>query len=86
MKRIFWVFYMHIARHQSFSGFFPEQKNTARFHREDNPICISLIIGFCLWYMLKNIDRKYDYITPGYYLRSIDTKKPRDRNDFPISV
>jgi len=23
--------------------------------------------------------------TPGYYLRSFDTRKPRDCNDFPIS-
>jgi len=27
-----------------------------------------------------------DPATPGYYLRSVDTMKPRDRNDSPISV
>ena len=27
-----------------------------------------------------------DPATPGYYLRSVDTKKPRDHNDAPISV
>jgi len=26
-----------------------------------------------------------DRATPGYYLRSVDTRKPRDRNDSPIS-
>ena len=26
-----------------------------------------------------------DPATPGYYLRSVDTRKPRDRNDSPIS-
>ena len=26
-----------------------------------------------------------DLATPGYYLRSVDTRKPRDRNDSPIS-
>ena len=26
-----------------------------------------------------------DPATPGYYLRSDDTRKPRDRNDSPIS-
>jgi len=26
-----------------------------------------------------------DPATPGYYLRIVDTRKPRDRNDFPIS-
>ena len=26
-----------------------------------------------------------DPATPGYYLRSIDTRKPRDSNDSPIS-
>jgi len=26
-----------------------------------------------------------DPVTPGYYLRSVDTRKPRDRNDSPIS-
>jgi len=27
-----------------------------------------------------------DPATPGYYLRSVDTRKPRDLNDSPISV
>jgi len=27
-----------------------------------------------------------DLAKPGYYLRSVDTKKPRDHNDAPISV
>jgi len=26
-----------------------------------------------------------DLATPGYYLRSIDTRKPRDRKDSPVS-
>jgi len=27
-----------------------------------------------------------DVTIPDYYLKSVDTTKPRDRNDFPISV
>jgi hypothetical protein len=26
-----------------------------------------------------------DPATPGYYLRTVDTRKPRDHNDSPIS-
>jgi hypothetical protein len=27
-----------------------------------------------------------DSATPGYYMKSVYTKKPRDRNDSPMSV